>query len=251
MKILLAVFLLTLTSCSAQQQRAAYSATATQITVGKGPNSVVIADFNRDGKPDIAVTNADEGTVTVLLGDGKGKFTEATGSPFPAGNSPNDICVADFNGDGIPDLAFANHEMKSLTVLLGDGHGGFTPAPGSPVAVLSYPHTHGVAAGDFNGDGKLDLVTESWGDDKVTVIFGDGHGRFASNHTRLARQPSQGVIAVRVGPDIHLREQSRGAALVASKDLGHFARQNNFPTALREPQSAEKPPSLLDFYLSW
>jgi hypothetical protein len=178
--MLLAAFLLALVSCSAQTQRANYSATITQIAVGKGPNSVVIADFNRDGKPDIAVTNANDNTVTILLGDGKGKFTEAKGSPFSAGNSPNDICVADFNGDGIPDLAFANHEQKSLTVLLGDGHGGFTPAPGSPVAVLSNPHTHGIAAGDFNGDGKLDLVTESWGDDKVTVIFGDGHGRFAS-----------------------------------------------------------------------
>jgi len=129
MRTLLAAFFLALVSCSAQQQQAAYSATITQITVGKGPNSVVIADFNRDGKPDIAVTNTADNTVTILLGD---------------------------------------------------GHGGFTPAPGSPVAVLSYPHTHGVAAGDFNGDSKLDLITESWGDDKVTVIFGDGHGRFAS-----------------------------------------------------------------------
>src|SRR5258707_15039692 len=163
MKMLLAAFLLALSSCSAQTQRANYPATATQIAVGKGPNSVVIADFNRDGKPDIAVANGTDNTVTILLGDGKGKFTEAKGSPFPAGNSPNDICVADFNGDGIPDLAFANHEAKSLTVLLGDGRGGFTPAPGSPVAVLSYPHTHAVAAGDFNGDGKLDLVTESLG----------------------------------------------------------------------------------------
>src|SRR5260370_16650799 len=151
MKILLAVFLLTLTSCSAQQQRAAYSATATQITVGKGPNSVVIADFNRDGKPDIAVTNADDRTVTVLLGDGKGKFTEATGSPFPAGNSPNDICVADFNGDGIPDLPFANHEIKSLTLLSATCHGGCTPPPGAPVGGFGQPHTPRAAARDFAG----------------------------------------------------------------------------------------------------
>src|SRR5258708_3529953 len=161
MRTLLAAFLLALVSCSAQQQQAAYSATITQITVGKGPNSVVIADLNRDSKPDISVTNTADNTVTILLGDGKGKFTEAKGSPFPAGNSPNDICVADFNGDGILDLAFANHEQKSLTVLLGDGHGGFTPAAGSPVAGLSYPHTHRVPAAHSNAASKLDIIRQS------------------------------------------------------------------------------------------
>src|SRR5258708_24640865 len=187
MKGLVSGFLLGLVSCSAQTQRPTYSATITQIAVGKGPNSVVIADLNRDSKPDIAVTNTADNTVTILLGDGKGKFTEAKGSPFPAGNSPNDICVADFNGDGILDLAFANHEQKSLTVLLGDGHGGFTPAAGSPVSGLRYPHPHGVAAGDFNGDTNLDLLNPSWGDHKVPVNFGEQHRRVAHTGVQVHR----------------------------------------------------------------
>src|SRR5947209_1371032 len=82
--------------------------TQTRIAVGKTPNSVAIADFNSDGQPDIAVANAGDNTITILLGDGKGKFVEAKGSPFPAGNSPNDICVADFNAHGKLDLALAN-----------------------------------------------------------------------------------------------------------------------------------------------
>src|SRR5258708_38305198 len=158
MKTLLTAFILALISCSAQTQRANYSATATQIAVGKGPTTVVIADFNRDGKPDIAVANGADGTVTILLGDGKGKFTEAKGSPFPAGHSPSDICVADFNGDGILDLAFANHEQKSLTVLLGDGHGGFTPAAASPVEAVSYAPTPPVAAGCIHGAAQPHLA---------------------------------------------------------------------------------------------
>jgi hypothetical protein len=152
----------------------------TTIAVGTAPNCVEIADLNRDGKLDLAVANGGSDNVTILLGDGKGGFAEAKGSPFPAGNAPNDICFGDFNGDRKLDLAFANHDEKSLTVLLGDGRGGFSPAPGSPVAVLSKPHTHGVAAADFNHDGKLDLATESWGENKVTVVFGDGRGGFAS-----------------------------------------------------------------------
>jgi hypothetical protein len=171
------------------------AATNLQFSVGSAPGSVEIADFNGDGKLDIVVANEQSDNATVLLGDGKGGFTEAKGSPFTAGQSLNDIAIGDFNGDGKPDLAFANHEQKSLTVLLGDSQGSFRPAPGSPVTVTSNPHTHGVAAGDFNGDGKLDLVTDSWAENKVTVVLGDGHGSFSSPGTQFAvgKMPYQRV----------------------------------------------------------
>ncbi len=162
------------------------SRTEKRIAVGEGPNSVEMADFNGDGHLDLAIANSVSKNVTILLGDGKGGFVEAKGSPFPAGHEPNDICIADFNGDGKLDLAIANHGKKHLTILLGDGRGGFKPAPGSPVTVLSRPHTHVVAAADFNKDGKLDLVTESWGENKVTVVFGDGRGGFAPPGVQFA-----------------------------------------------------------------
>ena len=78
-----------------------------QIEVGKEPNSVEIADLNGDGKLDLVVANRGTNDVIILLGDGKGKFAQAKGSPFPAGNTPNDVCIADFNGDRKPDLAIA------------------------------------------------------------------------------------------------------------------------------------------------
>lgn len=173
------------------------AATHSQISVGAAPGSVELADFNGDGRLDVIVVNEQSNNATVLLGDGKGGFANAKGSPFPAGQGLNDIAAGDFNGDGRPDLAFANHEQKALTVFLGDGQGGFSPAPGSPVAVTSNPHTHGVASGDFNGDGKLDLVTDDWGEDKVTVVLGDGRGRFASPGAQFAvgRMPYQRVRA--------------------------------------------------------
>ena len=151
-----------------------------RLAVGAAPGSVAIADLNGDAKPDILVANEQSDNVTVLLGDGNGGFTQSKGSPFPAGHAPNDIAIGDFNRDGKVDIAFANHEEKHLTVLLGDGQGGFSPAPNSPFPVAVTPHTHGVATADLNGDGNFDLVTDSWGNDQIEILFGDGKGSFTT-----------------------------------------------------------------------
>lgn len=166
-----------------------------RVAVGNAPGSVAIADFNGDGKLDIVTANEQSGDASVLLGDGKGGFSPAPGSPFPAGHSPNDIAVGDFNRDGWLDLAFANHETQHLTVLLGNGRGGFSPAPHSPFTVAVRPHTHGIATADFNGDGNLDLVTDSWAEDRLELLFGDGKGNFATpgNYVAVGKHPYQRI----------------------------------------------------------
>jgi hypothetical protein len=175
---------------------------AARFATGSAPGSVEVADLNNDGKPDLAIANEQSQDVTVLLGDGRGGFTAAPGSPFPAGHQPNDIAIADFNRDGKLDLAFANHEEKHLTVLLGDGRGGFKPAPASPFAVAVSPHTHGVAAGDLNGDGFPDLVTDSWGNDQVGILFGDGKGGFKPGpFLAVGKHPYQRVRVADVNVD--------------------------------------------------
>jgi hypothetical protein len=146
------------------------------LLTGNGPRFIAVADVNRDGKPDLIVANADSGDVSVLLGDGKGHFENAPGSPIPAGHLPNDIAVADMNDDGHPDLVIANHQSLYLTILLGDGKGGFHLAPGSPIDVHSYPHPHGVAVGAFSSPGILDVVTDSWGNNQIELLRGDGKG---------------------------------------------------------------------------
>jgi hypothetical protein len=149
------------------------------IPVGKGPGSVEVADFNADGWPDLAIANSEDSSMTILLNEGGRKFVQADGSLFYAGNFPHDINIADFNKDGNLDLVIANHERKYITVLLGNGKGQFHTAPHSPFWIRVNPHTHGVVSADFNGDGNLDIGTDSWGVDSIVILQGDGKGDFS------------------------------------------------------------------------
>jgi FG-GAP-like repeat len=147
------------------------------VPAGGAPDALAVADVNHDGAPDILAANPEAGTITVLLGDRKGHFTKAPGSPFPAGHLPSDIGAGDFNGDGNLDLLIANHQAPYVTLLLGDGHGGFHPAPHSPFTTNAKPHPHGVAVGHFCGHDKpLDAVIDSWGSSEVELLVGDGEG---------------------------------------------------------------------------
>ena len=98
--------------------------------MGSDPYSVTVADFNGDGIADLAVVNTVSNNVTILLGDGHGGFTNAPGSPVTVGGSPRFAAVGDFNGDGNADLAVSDSGPDTLSILLGDGHGGFANAPG-------------------------------------------------------------------------------------------------------------------------
>jgi hypothetical protein len=172
------------------------------IKVGKGTGSIEVADFNNDSFPDIAVANAEDSSITIFLGDGKGNFTRAEGSPFFANRSPNDIAIADIDKDGHLDLGIANTEISMLTVLLGNGKGQFHQAARSPFLVHSKPHTHGIAIADFNGDGNPDLATDSWGVNNVLIIFGDGKMNFTDEtFYKVGNHPYQRLRAEDLNKD--------------------------------------------------
>ena len=121
---------------------------------------------------------------------------------FFANRFPNDVVIADFNKDGNLDLGIANTEVSLLTVLLGNGKGQFQQATKSPFIINSKPHTHGIATGDFNGDGNLDLATDSWGENKVVIIFGDGQGNFGGQMSYpVGNHPYQRLRAADLNKD--------------------------------------------------
>src|SRR6266849_751232 len=94
---------------------------AVRLPAGLHPTMLTIADVNHDGNPDIlVVSGGSSGYLFVYLGDGKGNFAQAGGTPFPAGQNPADIATGDFHGDGNTDVVIANHGVKTVTVLLGN-----------------------------------------------------------------------------------------------------------------------------------
>ena len=152
--------------------------------VGTNPVAGKAADFNGDGKLDLAVLNSGSTDVSILLANGDGTFQLAR--TFGAGNSPSSIAVGDFNGDGKMDLAVfmlpggtpVSPLPGEIRILLGNGDGTLQTPKVTTLDVSAIA----MAAGDFNGDKKTDLVVSNFvsGDlgFSLDLLLGNGDGTF-------------------------------------------------------------------------
>jgi hypothetical protein len=169
------------TSAEAQLETRA----TTPILIVSDDASFAVADFNHDGKLDLAVVGAE---LQIFLGNGDGTFQAPI--DYIVGTSPGSVAVADFNGDDKLDLAVTNYLSATVSVLFGNGDGTFQLQATLNTGVAPIF----IAAGDFNGDHKPDLVVQQQGYISVFLNNGDGTFRGPFNTTM-----AQGPDAVGVG----------------------------------------------------
>jgi hypothetical protein len=138
----------------------------------KGPFALITADFNSDGAPDLAVTNADANMVSIYLRDKRTRYGFSfAGALTPP--SPRGVATGDFNRDGKLDLAVTSVECHCLIFFQGQGDGQFLQYGGRTVPAAPTD----VAVGDIDRDGILDLATT--GNNRLAWLFGDGSGSFS------------------------------------------------------------------------
>jgi len=145
--------------------------TSSNFPAGSNTFSGISADFNNDGKADLATVNASANSVSILLGNGAGSLGSATN--FATGFNPGSVITADFNGDGNSDLVTGNSD-STISLLLGNGAGSF----GASVNFMAWNSSSSITSADFNGDGKADIAAAS---SHVTILLGTGTGSFGAS----------------------------------------------------------------------
>jgi hypothetical protein len=175
-------------------------------STGTKPFYVLTADFNGDGKLDLAVADESANTVSILLGNGNGSFQ--THVDYATGAAPTWIAAGDFNGDGKIDLVTSNANASTFSLLLGNGDGTFhahidTATGTGPLSIV---------AADLNGDGKLDVITANNGADTVSVFLGNGNGTFQTRSDYATGNGPTGVAVADLNGD--------GIADVATSNCG-------------------------------
>jgi hypothetical protein len=185
---------------------------------GGSAEQSVTADFNGDGKLDVAAVNYSQ--VEVLLGKGDGTFAPAVF--YNAGKEPTAIAAADVNGDGKLDLLGANFGDNNVSVLLGKGDGTFGP----PTNFATGTWPSGIAVADFNGDGKLDLAITSY--ENTVILLGNGDGTFQTQMPLVGQ-----ALAICVGdfngdgvPDIAIALYVNEAKVFLGNGDGTFQQGN-------------------------
>jgi type II secretory pathway component GspD/PulD (secretin) len=212
----------------------------TTFAVGNNPSALVSNDFNGDGLLDLAVTNQNDNTISILLNQNSGKFAAATNSPVTlAKTETGPVAIAsgvlrnnltNSNGTPItaPDLIVVNSTSNNVGVFFGNGDGTFQEAAGSPYAVGKTPSA--IALADFDGDGFLDFAVANTADNTISVFKGNGRGTFTQfpgspfTLTNTSTVAEQGPVALATG---NFRLKTIGTSGLAEVDLAVVNESSN------------------------
>ena len=195
--------------------------------VSGGIASVTAADFNGDGKLDLAAVSAYGTSVTIFQGNGNGTFNSVSSSPT-VGRGPQWVAAGDLNGDGKMDLVTANYLDGTVSVLLGNGDETFANAVSYPVGTQPFD----LALADLNGDGKLDVSVVNSADNNVQVLLGGGDGTLRAGTYRVSAKGSSQIASGDFNgdgiPDLAVFNLDDTVTVLLGDGRGGFQRSSTF-----------------------
>ena len=174
------------------------------IATGADPVAFAAGDLNADSFADFAIANQSANTITVLLNDGTGVFTQAVGSPLPAASVPAGVAIADFTNDGLGDIAFTNNGSATLGIFAGLGSGQFSPG----IELSVPPGPLALTTADLNADGLPDavLTSHSGANNFVTVMLDPSSFAAGGNAAQFPYPGSEFIdlgLKIRTTPAVH------------------------------------------------
>jgi hypothetical protein len=208
---------------------------AANFSVGSNPDAVATADFNHDGNVDVVAANNSSGTVTVLLGDGRGGMTFKTNCP--AGIVPEGVGAGRFNSNGFPDMVASTTYGGAALYFKGLGDGNFAAFSNVNLNISgSIPSR--VLTGDFNHDGKLDFAV-TVNPVGVSTLLGNGDGTFQPALTKFVSTGNGSAASGDLNHDGNLdlvlpNSTAKGVNVLLGNGDGTFGTATNFniPTSL-------------------
>ena len=179
--------------------------------MGKNPVSLAVADYNNDGKADVAVANGSDGTVSVLTGKGTGFFNTAT--TYTVGSSPTKIVAEDIDADGKMDLVVLCYSDASIYYLKNNGSG-FTV---QTISGISLSSKSDMIFADINNDGLKDMIVA--GNGGVAIFKGADAGGWDAGFFGERGEGKVFLLAAGVEEDA-CHEEVAGWGMVFAGELG-------------------------------
>jgi plastocyanin len=210
------------------------------------PESLAAFDFNKDGKPDLAVVNSGGGSlgnrISIFLNTsiGPGSISFGSATNYSAGLTPHGIVAGMFTnsqGSPTPGIAVPNAGTNTVGVFLADSVGNLAPVSGSPFTVgnTGSPSPLAIASADFNGDGYLDLAVANFGEGTVTTLMNDAAGSFNSFTTTASEAASSSPREIAVGDFNGDGKPDMAVDNFATNDISILRNGTTFPPATPGP----------------
>jgi len=202
---------------------------AINYSTGTNPQTIMSADFNKDGKIDLVTPNYSTTYVSILLGNGLGGFGMPTNFNV-GGSNPQYVTCADFNSDMNMDIAVANTGSNNIAILLGTGTGSFT----EPINYAVGGAPEGITNNDFNNDGKKDIAVVNSFSGNVSILLGTGLGTFLSPTNFSTGSTPMSVISGDFNSDSNVdlavaNLWSNNISILLGNGTGNFSPTYTFP----------------------